>query len=80
MADPDASVYVGSWTQGELGTFFKAYLANARGTPTWYPFKYSDLERAAALAIATYDAGAPYPILLGEQARWFLDYLKRNGG
>jgi len=79
MAEPELGVWVGPWTEGELGTFFKAYLLNARGTPTWYPFKYSDLERAAAEAIAAYDAGAPYPFLLGEQARWFLDYLRRTG-
>ncbi len=79
MAEPDLDVHVGSWTEGELGTFFRAYLLNARGTPTWYPFKYSDLERFASQAIAAYDAGEPYAFLIAEQARWFLDYLRRTG-
>lgn len=76
----DETTYVGSWEAGELGTFFRALLADVRGMPTWYPFKYSDLEAQAKAAIAAYDGGEPYPFLLGEQARWFLDYLKRNGG
>ena len=76
----DGSTWVGSWSTSELGRWFADYLTNARGTPTWYPFRYSDLERQAAAALAAYDAGAPYPFLLGEQARWVLDYLKRNGG
>jgi hypothetical protein len=75
----DGTTWVGSWDQGVLGRFFAAYVANARGTPTWYPYRYSQLEQQAAAALAAYDAGEPYPFLLGEQARWFLDYLKRNG-
>jgi hypothetical protein len=76
----DNTTPVGSWTLSVLGDFFTKYLADARGTPTWYPYSGTVLVRWAQDAIDAYDGGEPYPFLLGEQARWFLDYLKRNGG
>jgi hypothetical protein len=76
----DGTTWVGSWQVGVLGTFFRAYLANYRGTPTYFTSEKTLLETAAREAIEAFDAGEPYPQLRPVVSQWFLDYLKRNGG
>jgi hypothetical protein len=77
--EPD--VALGSWVHGELGRFVAAAITNYRGIPTAIPHVGSGYYPAFLRAIEAYDTAGepPYPFLQPEVARWFLDYMRKNG-
>jgi len=77
--EPD--VYVGSWAQGELGRFITAAISDYRGIAVNIPLRGAGFYEEFLQAIQAYDTagGPPYPVLVPEQANWFLNYMRKNG-